>query len=230
MQLRYGRSFGYAEQKFWDDRHRRYQSDIRAVGGGSLNESIDRYPKQRIAFLDFLRTHGIDPRATKCVEFGSGNGFWATTMLEFAGVNSYIGFDISETAVNNSAIAVPGAVFFQSNLNRLDNTLSKISADIVFSIDVLQHVTEPIKAKTFLQNMVCVASTGGYVVVTSYSGFGNVLSNYNVRPNLFGRFFRPLPYVAYWDQDFIENCLSGCQFIGSDIFWDKHIFAFKKYV
>ena len=228
MQLKYHRREGYAEEAFWDDRHRRFQSDVRAVGGGSLEEAEGRYPIQRESFLKFLSDCQIALNSASCVEFGSGNGFWANVALD-AGAAAYVGFDISENAVRNSAAIEPRATFIQRNLGMDDHSMSDLNSELVLSIDVLQHVTETDKVEQFLRNMVRATRPGGHIVVTSYTGHGNVVhGNAGDKTSGFGQFLRPLGYVASWDTDFITQALDGCRLIRKDEFWDKHILGFQK--
>ncbi|MFA6564716.1 MAG: class I SAM-dependent methyltransferase [Verrucomicrobiia bacterium] len=226
--LRFGKGDSYEAGAFWEYRHARYQSDFRAVADSS-DDAHDRYPKQKAQLLKFLDTAGIKlAGGVGCTEFGCGNGFWAKVVLE-AGAQSYTGLDISPTAVGHCKQNVPGGVFARVDLGGEDYAPQK-PADLVFSIDVTQHIVEEVKLGKFLQNMVAAVKPGGHIVLTTYAGFGDRYTDDDDRIDWIGRFIkvRKLRWVYAWDLPTLKKHLKGCELIAASNFWEKTIFAFVR--
>ncbi|MCX6901184.1 MAG: class I SAM-dependent methyltransferase [Verrucomicrobia bacterium] len=225
--LRFGKGDSYEAGAFWEHRHAKYQSDFRAVAD-SLADAHDRYPKQKAQFLKFLEETGIKlDGGAHCIEFGCGNGFWTKVLLD-AGIQSYCGLDISSTAVRNCKTSIPGGCFERVDLGEEDYT-PRQPADLVFSIDVTQHIVEETKLVRFLRNMVTATKPGGHIVLTSYSGFGDGYAD-DETMELIGKFVkvRKLRWVYAWDLPTLKKHLNGCDLIASAKFWDKTVFAFLR--
>lgn len=226
--IRFARGGSYDAGAFWEDRHARYQSDFRAVADSS-EDANDRYPKQKEQFLKLLGTAAIKlDGGANCIEFGCGNGFWAKVVLE-AGARSYTGLDISPTAVEHCKQNVPGGSFAQVDLSG-ENFAPQDPADLVFSIDVTQHIVEEGKLGKFLQNMAGSVKPGGHVVLTSYSGYGDGYTD-DEKTDWIGRFVKvnKLRWVYAWDVPTLKKHLKGCELVASEKFWDKTIFAFVRH-
>ncbi len=225
--LRFARGDHYDAGAFWESRHAKYHSDFRAVAN-SPADACDRYPKQKAQFLKFLNATGIKVNgAFHCIEFGCGNGFWAQVLLE-AGAQSYAGLDISPTAVRNCKNNVPGGNFEHVDLGE-EHYAPQKPADLVFSIDVTQHIVEEVKLGRFLHNMVAAAKPGGHLVFTSYSGFGDGYVD-SEKTELIGKWIgvRKLRWVYAWDRPTLEKHLNDCKLVASSVFWDKTLFAFVR--
>lgn len=226
--FRFSKGDSYDAGAFWEHRHARYQSDFRAVADSS-EDACDRYPKQKAQFLEFLGAAGIKlADGVTCVEFGCGNGFWAEVVLE-AGARSYTGLDISPTAIGHCKQNVPRGVFAQMDLSG-EYYVPQQPADLVFSIDVTQHIVEEDKLGRFLQNMVAVVRHGGHIVFTSYSGFGDGYTD-DEKADWIGRIIkvRKLRWVYAWDLPTLKKHLKGCELVASASFWDKTMFAFVRH-
>ncbi|MBI3615681.1 MAG: class I SAM-dependent methyltransferase [Candidatus Omnitrophica bacterium] len=221
--LRFCNDEEYNEELYWEDRHRRYNSDLRAVASGPEDIRIGRYPKQKKEFLEFLS------RLEKavCIEFGCGNGYWGKTLLEENALQ-YVGIDISETAIRNCKKGLPTSVFKCMNLGKDDYDLG-VRGDLVFSIDVIQHIVDESKLKKFLENMAEAVKPNGFIALTSYAGFGDVHSDPQGEIDVMGFFKLPkFRFVHLWDIQTIQKHLQNCRLIGTGKFWDKTILAFKR--
>jgi len=224
--LRFRKGRAYNARAFWESRHARYGSDFRAVANVS-GRVEERYEKQREQFLGFLHKMNIVLSGASCIEVGCGNGFWANVALE-AGARWYRGLDISRTAVENCRKAVPDAAFECVDLSE-EGYRPEEAADLVFSIDVIQHVVEEGRLKTFLSNMVACTRPGGKIAITSYTGFGDEYTDPDDKKVL-ARFIRlpKLRWVHAWDTPTLERYLTGCELIGAAEFWDKTILAYVR--
>lgn len=223
--LRYGRSGGYDAAAFWEDQHRRFGSDFRAVADRPEDET-GRYPAQRQAFLDFITTLGCDLDGASCIELGCGNGFWAG-VVRAAGAASYRGFDISAAAVRHCQSGIPDGTFDCLDLSR--GTMPEgLQADVVFSIDVLQHVVEPELVERFLRNMAIATKPGGMLILTSYLGYGDQFNTPEEDIGLLGLRIPKLRWVHAWDVPTLSRNLIPCELVGRAPFWDKSILAFHR--
>jgi SAM-dependent methyltransferase len=223
--LRYARKSGYDASAFWDDQHRRYRSDFRAVAD-RIEDGVTRYPAQRQSFLEFLLAQRIDLRGASCIELGSGNGFWAGVVHE-AGAASYRGFDISPTAVRHCRAAIANARFDCVDLSR-EAIPATPRADLVFSIDVLQHVVEPPLLERFLENMRSVVKPDGWVILTSYIGYGDQFNTPAEDVGLLGLRVSKLRWVHAWDVPTLGRFLDPYVLVAQAPFWDKTILAFRR--
>ena len=223
--FRYGRRGGYDAATFWDDQHRRFGSDFRAVADRPEDEMV-RYPAQRRAFLDFLTTLGCDLEGATCIELGCGNGFWAG-VVRSAGAASYRGFDISSAAVRYCRSALPEGTFDCLDLSR-EAMPEGLQADLVFSIDVLQHVVEPELVERFLRNMAIATKPGGMLILTSYLGYGDQFTTPEEDIGLLGLRMPKLRWVHAWDMPILIRHLTPCELVGQASFWDKSILAFHR--
>ena len=162
-----------------------------------------------------------------CIEIGCGNGFWGKVVLN-EGTQWYKGLDISKTAVKQCREAVPDGSFECVNLSEEDY-IPEEQADLVFSIDVIQHIVEEVKLKRFLSNMVACTRPGGHIVLTAYTGYGDGYTDKEEKEVLL-KFIRipKLRWVYAWDTPTIQRFLLNCNFLVSSSFWDKTILAFVR--
>ncbi len=216
---KYNTQEGYREDKYWEDRHRKFEGDFRAVASYSEEEKI-RYPKQQQQFLEILGAHNVSIAGRHAVEFGSGNGFWGGVMLE-AGAESYTGIDISQTAVDFCKKQFPKGHFIRHHLGDSPVELDR-KYDLVCSIDVTQHVVERPKLMQFLGDMQDCAEDDSLIFCTSYltenekeAGVRKKSMNVN--------------FVVPWSVNAISEGFSNCDLVQVHEFWDKSLLVFKKH-
>lgn len=224
--IRFRKGEGYDAEKLWESRHRKYDSDFRAVAN-EKSDSEARYRDQERLFRDFLRECGIDPAGARCLEFGCGNGFWANVLLGM-GAAAYVGVDISETAVANCARAVPAGRFERADVS--DAAYRAVEPfDLACSIDVTQHVVERAKLERFLLNMRDAVRPGGWIVLTSYAGYGDDFNDPEKERVIAGVLRVPkLRWVHTWETSTISGILADCELHASAPFWDKTILAYRR--
>ncbi|MFC1719534.1 class I SAM-dependent methyltransferase [Pseudomonadota bacterium] len=223
--LRFAKNGAYDPSKYWENRHAKH-SDDRAVAN-ELEPEKKRYEEQRLSFLEFLHSENIEINGKRCLEFGSGNGFWAQTVLA-EGASQYLGFDISETAVKRCASEnSEGAKFICADLSS-ENVEIEQPCDIGFSIDVTQHIVSEEKLEHFLLNLQSSVTSGGHLIVTTYKGYGDRYIDGEEHKILAGLIKIPkLRWVHTWDLPTIQRLLPGCEYVGMAKFWDKVILLFR---
>jgi cyclopropane fatty-acyl-phospholipid synthase-like methyltransferase len=216
--LKYNTKKGYREDKYWEDRHRKFKGDFRAVASYSEEESI-RYPIQKEELLEILRKHNVAIAGRHVVEFGSGNGYWGGVMLE-AGAASYTGIDISQTAVDFCRNRFPKGQFIRHHLGESPVKLER-KYDLVCSVDVTQHVVERPKLMQFLGDMQNSAESESLIFCTSYlteNEFEAGVRRKSMNVN----------FVVPWSVKVISDGLSGCDLVQIHRFWDKSLLVYKK--
>jgi 2-polyprenyl-3-methyl-5-hydroxy-6-metoxy-1,4-benzoquinol methylase len=211
---------------YWESRHA-IHADDRAVAN-ELEPEKQRYDQQRNQFLNFLKSEDVSLKGSKCIEFGCGNGFWAETVL-IEGASEYVGLDISKTAVQRcSAKNLPNTRF-----DCLDASAKPIEShekyDVGLSIDVTQHIVDERKLQIYLLNLQSSVKLGGYIVVTSYTSYGDRYKDEDPTVNIAGVFKLPkLRWVHTWDWQTLQRLLPGCELMNIDRFWDKAILLFRR--
>ena len=215
---RYNTHEGYREDLYWEERHRRYRGDFRAVASYDW-EKDDRYPEQRRQFFEILEKHGVDVSAANALEFGCGNGFWCEA-LSSKEVASYRGYDISSAAIEECRTNWPQGEFHCAHLGSEPLEIKEIS-NLTFSIDVTQHVVERPKLVQFLNDMEHAAQPGSLIFCTAYlSPEDGNKKNKNSQLTV--------NFVVPWSEDTVRSGFPRSELIGIEPFWDKSLLVFRK--
>ena len=154
-------------QDFWEDRHKTFDSDMRAVGPDLhcsdailevyaegekvLSKILSKYP----GFQDF-----------SVIEIGCGNGYW-TGFLNRLGLKRYIGVDISPYAVQKISKRFPDFRFFPLDITEGIGELRESSADMILMIDVTQHIVDDVMFRNAMTNVRKLLNPKGTIVLTS---------------------------------------------------------------
>ena len=215
---KYNTNDGYREDAYWEDRHKKFEGDFRAVASYSEEESI-RYPQQRDQLLAIMGEHDVTIEGRNAVEFGCGNGFWGGVMIQNSAA-SYTGIDISQTAVDYCRQQHPTATFLRHHLGNSPVSLDRVY-DLVFSIDVTQHVVERAKLMQFLNDMQDHAEPGSLIFCTSYitdkeeeAGVRQKSMNVN--------------FVVPWSIRSVTDGFNQCELVRVHEFWDKSLLVLRK--
>jgi hypothetical protein len=138
---------------FWDNA---YASGLTS-GPGSAGEPA-RY---KAAFVnDFITSHGLE----SVIELGCGDG----SQLELGNYHSYIGLDVSPTAVQMCAKKFahdPSKSFFLYEPRSFVDKAGVFRADIVLSLDVVFHLVEDEVCELYLEHLFAAARS--FVIVYS---------------------------------------------------------------
>lgn len=120
---------------YWE---KRYQS-----GGNSGGGSYDHLAKFKAETLnDFVKSHDVK----SVIELGSGDG----NQLIYANYPSYIGFDISETAIKMAQNTFKDD---QTKMFLTYDQLNEQRADLSLSLDVIYHLVEDHIFEEYLRNL-----------------------------------------------------------------------------
>lgn len=215
---KYNTRNGYREDKYWEDRHKQFEGDFRAVASYS-EEERERYPQQKEQILKILAEHDVSIAGRNTVEFGSGNGFWGGVMLE-CGAESFTGIDISQTAVDFCRKHFPQGTFVRHHLGDSPVNLDR-KYDLVCSIDVTQHVVERSKLMQFLGDMQDCAESDSLIFCTSY--LTDIEEEAGVR-----RKSMNVNFVVPWSVKAISEGFNNCELVQVHEFWDKSLLVYKK--
>lgn len=121
---------------YWEQRY--------AEGGNSGAGSYNRLAEFKADYLnDFAARHGIQ----SVIEFGSGDG----AQLELARYTSYVGVDVSQTAVEATRIR-----FAQDRSKRFllaDEVPPGMQAELSLSLDVIYHLVEDPTFEAYMRSL-----------------------------------------------------------------------------
>ncbi len=137
----------HGSQRYWEERY--------ASGGNSGGGSYDELASFKAGVLnEFVRANGI----RSVIEFGCGDG----NQLALADYPSYIGFDVSETALEVCRDRFAGR---SNRVFRLLEDYRGERADLVLSLDVIYHLVED---PVFVKHMeLLFAASERYVAIYS---------------------------------------------------------------
>ena len=161
--LKYKRGDRYDAPRYWNDRFSKYGLSILGPGDEGLTEAQNNqmYEEAEKSFLDLCRAEGIDFSKNRVLEIGLGNGFY-TEVLHRSGVREYQGLDIADVLFPNLRERFPGFRFAQKDI-----TSSAIEGqyDVIFLIDVIQHIVTEEQLSFALQNISrCLSPKGVFIV------------------------------------------------------------------
>lgn len=137
--------------QYWEDRYQ--------VGGTSGSGSYGRLAKFK---ADFLNQFVSENNISSVVEFGCGDG----AQLELSEYPSYIGFDVSLTAVEmcrQKLVRKPNYAFELVGSNAF-NAFKKV--DAALSLDVIYHLVEDEVFHTYMTKL--FQSAESFVVIFAY--------------------------------------------------------------
>jgi SAM-dependent methyltransferase len=211
--------FRYRPREFWNDLLTE-SFDLRGVGHFRLSEEANRkmYEAKRSIIDAQLARHGIVvDAATRALEIGCGVGYW-TEYLSARGVRDYTGNDITPISVTTLAKRYPQYRFVQGDAG--DIVLPPAHFDLVFMIDVTQHITEDVAFARAIRNVWEALTPRGTLLVTYWDPRASASLATKLRLN---RIEKPRPlsaYTALWG--------SSAQVIETVRFNDKELAVVRK--
>lgn len=158
----------YDAQKYWDDRHKMYgHKSLLGVGNNAQSEDENRawYEAARYIFLGILNDLHVSTKA-KILEIGYGSGFYSGIISAY-GCSNYRGVDISDVHVHELEIIYPD---YLGKFIKKDVGQEKIvfpDCDLIFMIDVSQHIVNDEKMRfCLINNVKSNLKFGGVFIVT----------------------------------------------------------------
>lgn len=160
---RYGTGAGYDASRFWSDRFSRYGTSLKAAGDDGLSEAENRamYAEAARVFTEVCLSEGVDFQNARVLEIGCGTGSYAR-VLQDLGVRSYVGVDITDVVFPELWKAYPDFEFVQRDITAegVEGTF-----DLVFMIDVLEHIVEPDRLTRAMENVSDALAEEGVLVL-----------------------------------------------------------------
>lgn len=145
MGLYHIRSKDFSSEDYWENRYKAHGNS----GAGSYN----RLAEFKAEIINaFVKDNGVDT----VLELGCGDG----NQLSLLKVNHYIGFDVSETALNLCRSK------FKNDSTKIFKKYSEFhheKADLALSLDVIYHLIENHVFESYMENLFGASSK--YVII-----------------------------------------------------------------
>jgi 2-polyprenyl-3-methyl-5-hydroxy-6-metoxy-1,4-benzoquinol methylase len=131
----------------------------------SDREAVESYldPGFYDRLIDLLRTHGVDYEQKRVADIGCGTGGLLRALKNRYQPLSLTGFEYSENAIDIARSQVSGAEFCYFDIYEG----SARQFDVIFCIEVLEHLLHP---DTALRNVVSMLANSGTALLTVPNG------------------------------------------------------------
>lgn len=155
-------NFNY--ELYWNNRLNRNFS-IEGVGYKGLGNIYNRHMYSiRLEILNYLISMLYQNiKDMDILEFGPGTGIFTEFFYQRKS-NSYSAVDISRKSINELKKKYKGYSFIKGDICNSKNYFQK-RYDLIFSADVLLHLTDEEKYKTTINNISKVVKDDGYIVI-----------------------------------------------------------------
>ena len=174
--------FKYNPKTFWDDMLSR-SFDLKGVGHfrKSNEENLKMYEEKKNIINGIIAKNKLTINEnSKALEIGCGVGYW-TEYLKSFNVKDYTGNDIAEISIKNLKQSYPDYKFIHGDISETE--LPGNNFDIVFMIDVTQHITDDHKFNSAITNIWSSVKPGGHFFVTMWDPSKNVYLANKIRIN-----------------------------------------------
>jgi SAM-dependent methyltransferase len=211
--------FSYKPKTFWNDLLSN-SFDLRGVGHYRMSneENIKMYEEKKKIISGVMEKHTLKiDDTTNIMEIGCGVGYW-TEFLKSIGAKKYTGNDIAEISIQNLSRQYPEYNFIHGDIS--ETPLAKDNFDMIFMIDVTQHITDDNKFEKAVFNIWNSIKPGGYFIVTIWDPAKKVYLANKIRIN---RIEKPRGFEQYkkiFGNDF--------ELLSKTDFNDKYLFLIKK--
>jgi SAM-dependent methyltransferase len=189
--FKYRSADGYDAPKYWSDRFEKYGTAMRGPGHEGLTEEENNilYEEATHVFDEALDKTGVNTTTSRVLEIGPGNGFW-TEHIGKRGTRSYSAVDITDVLFPELSKRFPDHDF-----SKKDVTVDRLEGeyDLIYMIDVAQHIVSPDKFRFAMENVKRVLAPGGWFLI------GAVLKE--PKDHLF--------YVRFWSIDEVDAFFEG---------------------
>jgi len=156
----------YDAKEFWNQRFKKHGHT------GEVDRVLYEYDQpQRLRAINLVLRRATIPLGpgTKILDVGCGTGDLIESLLKRSGLD-IAGIDVSDETIDYAERRFSG----RSDVRLLTKKLEDLdfppnSFDLVFGINVLQHLTNAWAFSAAVENMVRVLRNGGYVLVMDFS-------------------------------------------------------------
>ena len=166
--IRYAAGTGYKAEKYWRDRHSKFQFDLRGVGDFTMTEeeNLKILKEGGRLFLELYKQENIDLSTISMLDVGCGTGYYAEVFRNAGGVR-YNGIDIVDTLFEGLRKKFPGF-----NFQQLDISMKQISGsyDLIIMMDVAQHITDEEKFRFAMENIKNRLKRNGVMIISTNIG------------------------------------------------------------
>jgi ubiquinone/menaquinone biosynthesis C-methylase UbiE len=211
--------FNYKPKIFWNELLTN-SFDLKGVGHYRLsNEENEKMYNDKKLIIDneIIKNKIIINENTIALEVGCGVGYW-TEFLKNKGVKNYTGNDIAEVSVNNLKVIYKDYNFIHGDISEIE--LNDSTYDIVFMIDVTQHITDDNNFKTAISNIWNSIKINGYFFVTMWEPSKNVYLTNKLRLNRIEK-----PRGMEWYMDIFQD---SSRLLTNVDFNDKYLLIIQK--
>lgn len=152
-------------EEYWQERLSAVY-DVDGVGYTGLSRSYNQwlYSVRRHNFHRVVREYDLGP-SPRVLDIGSGTGFYVD-LWEERGVESIVGIDIAEVAVQNLQERYPDHTFLQGDISEPLPCGVENGFDVVSAMDVLFHIVDDTAYNQALNQIYELVRPGGYFVFT----------------------------------------------------------------
>lgn len=174
--------FRYKPKTFWNELLSN-SFDLRGVGHYRMSnaENLKMYEDKKKIISDVMEKHNLKITGnTNILEIGCGVGYW-TEFLKSLGAKNYTGNDIAEVSVQNLSKQYPEYKFIHGDIS--ETPLIRESFDLIFMIDVTQHITDDGNFNKAISNIWNSIKPEGYFMVTIWDPAKNVYIANKIRIN-----------------------------------------------
>lgn len=192
---RYAIGDDYDAARYWEDRFRRKGPSLASVGDEGMNEAEigAAYASQAREIFGMLERAGGDLAASRVLEIGCGNGYYAELLRE-RGLTRYQGLDITDTFFPMLRQRFPGFEYVLGDI-----TAGRVASefDVVLMIDVIEHIVTEAKFRSALANVAAMVAQGGVLALAPVAPRGR----------------RSLFYVRFWTEEDVLRGLPDFQVV-----------------
>ena len=192
---RYAIGDDYDAARYWEDRFRRKGPSLASVGDEGMSEAEigAAYASQAQEIFGMLERAGGDLAASRVLEIGCGNGYYAELLRE-RGLTRYQGFDITDTFFPMLRQRFPGFDYVRGDI-----TAGRVASefDVVLMIDVIEHIVTEAKFMSALANVNAMMAKGGVLALAPVAQRGR----------------RSLFYVRFWTEEDVLRGLPDFQVV-----------------
>ena len=153
----------YKAKEYWENRLGKYGENIKGPGDEGATEKMNRIRYKRIfSIIEEIYFENLSSLKEKNIlEIGTGTGL-ITQIIKDLGFKNYLGVDITDIVFPSLKKRFPNY-----NFQKTDITTEKIVGefDLVFIIDVIEHIVNDDKFVFALQNIQDCLKNNGLLVI-----------------------------------------------------------------
>ncbi len=145
----YFRGASYNNEKYWSNRHKKYQDQHLATGDEGLSESenIKRSKLISDSIVSILKKHDI--KAETLLDIGTGIGATLRPLASYLAPKKIIGTDIAQVNPQN----IQNLVFVRNNIIKTNENIPKLDYDLITMINVIEHIVTKKELTSALENI-----------------------------------------------------------------------------